>query len=223
MGPEPQLTVRAVNAPEEPYYLDFLFPGNYESQIPHAASYPGLDWNYTPEEIAALDQDLLDTYRLLLVTESGETFLSDTHSRRTLQSTVTLNWAARTIAISPLWSDFAVQFFMTLLCTLLLVLFGFSWTQNWKPFLLVNLLTQGGLTLYAACIVLRHGVGSWTMFTLVPAEVVILLAESLLYRFFLTGQSKFRAVAYGIFANLCSAVLGILVIDHVWNGILSIL
>ena len=133
VGPEHQLTVRVVNAPEEPYYLDLLFPGNYESQISHAVSYPGLDWNYTPEEIAALDQDLLDalrstvpegwcaavaeggnapirsklsaggkdtdgnpfhpfsgmlpdTYRLLLVTESGETFLSDTHSRRTLQA-----------------------------------------------------------------------------------------------------------------------------------------
>ena len=59
-GPKPQLTIRVENAPEEPYYLDILAEGNYEDA---ASSFDGLEWSYSDEEIAALDQDLLEALR----------------------------------------------------------------------------------------------------------------------------------------------------------------
>ena len=37
-----------------------------------------------------------ETYRILIVTASGETFLSDVLTRRTLQSSVTVDWTAKT-------------------------------------------------------------------------------------------------------------------------------
>lgn len=60
MGPKPQLIVRVENAPEEPYYLDILAEGNYEDG---ANSFDGLEWSYSDEEIAALDQELLEALR----------------------------------------------------------------------------------------------------------------------------------------------------------------
>ena len=44
-----------------------------------------------------------ETYRILMVTASGETFLSDVLTRRTLQSSVTVDWTAKT-AKPPLQS-----------------------------------------------------------------------------------------------------------------------
>lgn len=79
------------------------------------------------------------------------------------------------------------------------------------------------VAVHTAFIVLRQGASAWTLLSLAPAEAVILLAESLLYHRFFTGQTKSRAVIYGVFSNLCSAVLGIIVMDYVWNSIASIL
>ena len=89
-----------------------------------------------------------ETYRILIVTASGETFLSDVLTRRTLQSSVTVDWLAKT-AKPPLQSEgyllqFAATFVPTILVELIvLLLFGFKLKENWKPFLLVNLVTQG--------------------------------------------------------------------------------
>ena len=64
-GPKPLLTVRVKNAPQELYYLDVLAEGEYESHSYGSgeSEYSGIDWNYTPEEAAALDAELLDTLR----------------------------------------------------------------------------------------------------------------------------------------------------------------
>ena len=64
-GPKPQLTVVVIDPPEELYYLDILGEGDYEghSYGPDTSEYSGLDWSYSEEEIAALDNDLLNTLR----------------------------------------------------------------------------------------------------------------------------------------------------------------
>ena len=101
-----------------------------------------------------------ETYRILMVTASGETFLSDVLTRRTLQSSVTVDWTAKT-AKPPLQSvgyllQFAATFVPTILIELVvLLLFGFKLKENWKPFLLVNLVTQGLLHGYFALFAVR--------------------------------------------------------------------
>ena len=251
-GPKPQLTVKVTNPPEELYYLDLLAEGDWE----HAgdADYSGLDWSYSEEEIAALGSngapmwgDLLgedtgngtrlhtfgyvgvpDTYRILLVTQSGETWLSDTCTRHSLQSSVTVDWASKTVDLPPVWAAYLLQFLCTLLPTLLiegalLFIFGYRSRKSWRSFLLVNLVTQGGFAAYLAVSVMQNGANAWmTVFFYLPIEIVITLAELLLYRWLLTEKSKSRAAVYAISANVCSAAFGLWLIDPLWHFLVTI-
>lgn len=276
-GPKPQLTAVVIDPPEELYYLDILGEGDYEghSYGPDTSEYSGLDWSYSEEEIAALDNDLLntlraavpdgwhactaegtnsapmwgdllgedagggtrlhtfsyvgvpDTYRILIVTKSGESWVSDTIHRATLQSSVTVDWAAKTASVPPAAVAYALQFLFTLIPTLLiegvlLYAFGYRSKESWQSFLLVNLFTQVGFAVYLAMTVLNHGVSGWTLLFYIPIELVITLVEVLLDRWLLTEKSRGRAALYAVAANLCSATLGLMLIDPLWRFIVSI-
>ena len=168
-----------------------------------------------------------DTYRIILVTKSGESWVSGVLHRATLQSSATVDWAARTAnAPSPAMA-YALQFLCTLLPTLLiegllLFVFGYRSKRSWRVFLLVNLVTQGGFAAYLAVTVLNHGVSGWSLIFYIPIEVIITLVELLLYRRLLTEKNKARAAVYAIAANLCSAVFGLWLIDPLWHFIVSI-
>ena len=136
-----------------------------------------------------------DTYRIILVTKSGESWVSGVLHRATLQSSATVDWAARTAnAPSPAMA-YALQFLCTLLPTLLiegllLFAFGYRSKRSWLVFLLVNLVTQGGFAVYLAVTVLNHGVSGWSLIFYIPIEVIITLVELLLYRRLLTEKNK---------------------------------
>lgn len=168
-----------------------------------------------------------DTYQILIATKNGDTYLFPPCTRTALQSSVTVDWETKSVEVPPAWIGYVLQFLCTLLPTLViegvvLVLFGFSWKQNRKPFLLVNLVTQGALAVYFSVTAVQSGVGWWYFFLLVPAEVVIAFVEGGLYTRLLTGGSRRRAFAYGITANLCSALLGLLTVEPLWRWIVSI-
>ncbi|GEM_PF-296202 len=93
------------------------------------------------------------TYRIILVTQSGKVWLSEALERKVLQSSVTVHWAddaeSTTVTVPSTVTGYLLQFLATLVPTLLiegilLLLFRYSWKENWKAFLLVNLVTQGG-------------------------------------------------------------------------------
>lgn len=166
-----------------------------------------------------------DTYQILIATKNGDTYLFPPCTRTALQSS-TVDWETKSVEVPPAWIGYVLQFLCTLLPTLViegvvLVLFGFSWKQNRKPFLLVNLVTQGALAVYFSVTAVQSGVGWWYFFLLVPAEVVIAFVEGGLYTRLLTGSRR-RAFAYGITANLCSALLGLLTVEPLWRWIVSI-
>lgn len=168
-----------------------------------------------------------DTYRIILVTKSGESWVSGVLHRATLQSSATVDWAARTANVPSPAMAYALQFLCTLLPTLLiegllLFVFGYRSKRSWLVFLLVNLVTQGGFAVYLAVTVLNHGVSGWSLIFYIPIEVIITLVELLLYRRLLTEKNKARATVYAIAANLCSAVLGLWLIDPLWHFIVSI-
>ena len=168
-----------------------------------------------------------DTYQILIATAGGDTYLFPPCTRTALQSSVTVDWETKSVEVPPAWIGYVLQFLCTLLPTLViegvvLVLFGFSWKQNRKPFLLVNLVTQGALAVYFSVTAVQSGVGWWYFFLLIPAEVVIAFVEGGLYTRLLTGGSRRRAFAYGITANLCSALLGLLTVEPLWRWIVSI-
>ena len=177
----------------------------------HHFSYHGVPW----------------TYRILMVTKSGEVFLSDVQERTVLQSSATVDWAAKTLTTPPTYIAYIVQFLSTLLPTLLvegLLLFLFKlWNRkNFKTFLLVNLITQGALALYFSISAVKNGVGILYILLLVPAELVILVVETIAFRRLLTGCSRGKAAGYAIAANITSAVLGFLLMEPVWRFVVSI-
>ena len=174
------------------------------------------------------------TYRILLVTQSGKVWLSDELERRVLQSSVTVHWADdtenTTVTVPSTVTGYLLQFLATLVPTLLiegilLLLFQYSWKQNWKAFLLVNLLTQGLLAVASSSVTAHSGVSGWYLFFFfLPAELVVMLVEVFLYsgRGLLTGHSKGRAALYAVTANFASAFLGYYLAEPVWRLVVSI-
>lgn len=296
MGPKPQLIVRVENPPEEPYYLDLVQEGN--STRPGTEDF--VEWNYTKEEFAALDQEILETMvnavpegwfaciiqkatgvpmwgkltgengihefwyiglpetcRILMASKSGEVFLSEPFTREALQSSVTVDWSAKTLKVPPVSLNYAAQFLATFLPTLaiegiLLLLFGLCSKRNGLIFLLVNLVTQGGLNLWASVRTVRYGplwiemvthffnrflhtddlqysfstlprlFSQFPVYWIIPAEAVILLVEMGLYLWLFRGKdTKKRTALYAMTANLCSFVLGLRLMDPVWDFVVK--
>ena len=167
------------------------------------------------------------TYRVLMVTESGEVFLSEVQTRRMLQSSVTVYWAAKSLSAAPLWAGYALELLSTLVPTLLLeglllALLGLWNRRNLLVFLAANVVTQLAMFLILGTTALKEGVGFGYYLLFIPLELVILLAETVAYRRLFTGTGKRRAAVYGISANLCSAVLGWFLAEPVWKFIVSI-
>ena len=162
-----------------------------------------------------------------MVTESGEVFLSEVQTRRMLQSSVTVYWAAKSLSAAPLWAGYALELLSTLVPTLLLeglllALLGLWNRRNLLVFLAANVVTQVAMFLILGTTALKEGVGFGYYLLFIPLELVILLAETVAYRRLFTGIGKRRAAVYGISANLCSAVLGWFLAEPVWKFIVSI-
>lgn len=166
-------------------------------------------------------------YRVLIVTRSGEVWMSETCRREVLQTTVTVDWAAKTVKLPSLWGLYAVQFLCTLLPTLLieglmLLLFRIDWRKNRRTFLAVNLATQGALSVFLSVFGLRNGVGPLFLILFVPAEAVIAFVKAGVYRKLLKECSKGRAFLYGLTANAASAAAGWFLMEPLWQWVVTI-
>ena len=198
------------------------------------------------EDLFQFGYGLPDVCRVLIVTKSGETFLSEPFDRQVLQSSATVDWAVKTVKTPSLWRGYAAQFLATFLPTLaiegLLFLAFRLWSKrNVLVFLGVNLLTQGGLTLWTSVKTVRHGwlwaemIGEafrffdpemllyrlrvFPFYWLLPAELLILLAEAALYMKLFRDCSKKRTALYALTANLCSFLLGLYLAKPVWRAV----
>ena len=169
-----------------------------------------------------------DTYKILMVTQSGEVFLSDTYTREVLQSSATLNWSTKTVSIPPTSTGYTLQFLATFLPTLLvegllLAIFGLCTRRNILIFLIVNFITQGCLALFFGISAVRYGVSGGYPFLLLAAELAVMFIEYLLYKRFMRSGSDPRITAYAITANTCTAILGFITAEPLWRFIVSIL
>lgn len=163
-----------------------------------------------------------ETFRVLAVTKSGEVFCSEPLTRRAYQVSVALDWAAGTVSMPPVWQRYVLQFLATFIPTLLiegalLWLLELWSRRNVLVFLLVNLLTQGGLSLWFSIEATRYAIDYWYFWALIPAELVVLAVEIILYRRFLQEPSDGRATTYAVEANLASAILGFFLAGPVWR------
>lgn len=170
-----------------------------------------------------------EEYRIIVVQKSGEVWISpETCARKTLQSSVTVDLANGEVTVPSAVKAYAAQILCTLLTTLilegaLLFAFGYRSKKSIGVFLIVNLVTQGGLSAFVAVSTLRGGVNAWSFMGFLMAELAILFVELLLYHRLLTERGCNRAVWYAVCANICSAVAGLWVIEAVWSWIVSLL
>lgn len=170
---------------------------------------------------------LPDTYRIIIVTESGKVTVSDIYTRKVLQGSIVYDYLSNDGTTPPLIIAYLVQFFSTCIPTLLiefivLLLFGFSVKNNYRVFLLVNLSTQLIMTAILGANLIYQGSLS-TYLILFPIEVLILLIESILYSRLLkehTGKERFF---YGVVANLTSFIVGFFLLSEQYKLITTYL
>ena len=157
-----------------------------------------------------------DTYRIIIVTQSLKVSVTEAHTRENMQSSVTYDYKTGMLTVAPFWGwPLVLQLSTTLIATLvleglLLLLFGFKLRENWRVFLITNIITQILLTLSTSYMSYMYGVIA-LIFIFMVAEFLIIVAETLVYAKLLKGRKTSRRVAYAITANLVSLIAGIVV------------
>lgn len=168
-----------------------------------------------------------DRFRVIVVTKSREVKKSDLYYRSSFVSNLVFDFDSGKIQSKlPIMVSYFFQFITTCIPTLvvegvLLLIFGFSKKNNWITFFCVNLITQILLTLLLGSVLIRNGL-LWAMMLQVPLEFIILVGETIVYAFLLQGHERGRRIGYGITANLCSWVLGFIMITFQFILIINI-
>ena len=167
------------------------------------------------------------TYRILIVTESGEVWMSDSYTRTALQSSATVDWETKEVSIPSVWTGYALQFLATFLPTLLmegLILFLFRYRQrrSWTVFGITNLATQGALAVALSVEAVQHGVSWGFLSLLVIAEGIILVVEAVAYVVLWKEHDRERAISCALVSNAASALIGWLISEPVWRFVVSI-
>lgn len=156
-----------------------------------------------------------DTYRIIIVTQSGKVTVSETQTRKAYQDSITYDYATSKVSVpAKTYGSAGMQFLKTLIITLiiegaLLVIFGFSLRKNWKVFLFTNIATQALLALAIGAALISSGsmMSFWIQF---PVEIGIIIFETLIYRKRLKERTPGIRSAYAIVANLASWGIGFL-------------
>lgn len=256
-APDYRVAVKVVNAPEELYYLDLLEQSDGKIEIfAHEGMDRELleamkeatpdGWRPCTMSVSQWEDyfsgDLAgkngmhvfhgwhtpSVFRIMIVTKSGESWVSEPMEREIMNSTVKVDWAKKTAVMPPVQVLYVLQFLSTLLPTLVVeglifFMFRFPGRRNWLIFLLVNLVTQGALSVIL-CMNVVPGGGKYIglmMLMLIPVELLIALVEALAYMKLLRGQPKHRAFAYGIAANVVSYIVGLFTVGPLYTGIVA--
>ena len=258
-APDYRVAVRVVNGPDELYYLDLLEQSDGEIEIFNRegtdqklleAMKDAVPDGWRPCTMSAsqwedhFSGDLAGkngvhvfhgwhmprVFRILIVTKSGESWISEPMEREIMNSTVKVDRERKTAVMPPVQVLYVFQFLSTLLPTLVIeglifFMFRFPGRRNWLVFLLVNLVTQGALSVIL-CMNVVPGGGKYIglmMLMLIPVELLIALVEALAYMKLLRGQPKHRAFAYGITANVVSYVVGLFTVGPLYTGIVAVM
>ena len=158
---------------------------------------------------------LPDTFRIAVASAGGARATEEVFTRTAFYTNLIYDYDANAITRSthPGLSRL-VQFLSTLIPTLLvegalLLLFGFRLRENLLPFLLVNLVTQAGLHLVmGSSFISLSGHFASYLLLMVPAELVIFIAEAAAYARLLRGGTAGRRVGYALAANFISMAVG---------------
>lgn len=257
-APDYRVAVKVVNGPEDVYYLDLLEEsgGKIETYQLEGMDQGLLEamkdaipdgWKPCTTSMSQWEDhfsgDLAGedgvhvfhgyhtpkVFRIIIVTKSGESWVSNELERKVMQSQVTVDWEAKTASIMPKWAAFGMQLLSTLIPTLvieglLLLAFGLASKRNWLVFLAVNLVTQTALSAFLANELLQSGFYALRIYLviMIPVEIVIALVEANVYKRLMREVSKRRTFWYGITANAASYILGWAAVEVVFAELVSL-
>ena len=156
-------------------------------------------------------------FKIIIVSEDGIR-ISDVYRRVRFSEVISIDYATMKItsANESVLPDWLLQFAQTFPATILiegviLLLFGFKLKDNWKPFLLVNLITQVSLIVSMGFIMLFWSVFAYIfLFGFIEAAIVIM--ESIAYKKLLRREKAGGRVAYAVTANLLSLLASFVLI-----------
>ena len=152
-------------------------------------------------------------FKIIVVTENGDVVVSNIVEKKAFQSVVDFDFATGIAKERSLATLAVKQFAVTLPITLaiealVLLAFGFSMRQNWKPFLLINLCTQVGLHLGIMFANSMFGFVAGLL-AYVGLELTIFIVEAVLFALLLKQHSKLRRVLFALSANAASFIVGL--------------
>lgn len=121
----------------------------------------------------------------------------------------TLNLDTQTLAIGKLPSRSVILVSIRVILTLLIegaifFLFKFREKASWTAFLMINLMTQGALNLW----INGFRPNGYVILVLIFAEIIILIAEMVLFPIWVKEHSKARKSAYVFISNIASLFVG---------------
>ena len=154
-----------------------------------------------------------DRFKVIIVTSDNEIIISeDIVERKAFNSNVYFDYNTRKLVESSPILSYVLQFISTCLATLIiegviLILFCFSIKQNYKPFIIINVITQILLTLIVFSAMYSNGSFA-ALLLYIPFELVIFIAEAILFAKHLKQHSKLRRIMFAITANLVSFIFG---------------
>lgn len=187
-----------VTGTKAPIFGDIIGEKNGENMV-HRFSYIGVP----------------DRFKIIIVTADGETIVSENIiKRKAFKSRVYFNYNTKKLQETSIVLAYIKQFLITYPTTLLiegliLFLFGFSLKKSWKPFIIINLITQVLLTFIIFGSMYKQG-SMAAIFFYIPFEIIILIMEAKLFKRYLVEHSESRRVAFAIVANIISFLVGIM-------------
>lgn len=254
-GPKPSITITVKNAPDEPYYIGLLEEGKgaveaeqwewyrYESaNVPDEVSdifvkyyEDGFRLHVSPVGSNILPSNdsgeyrfgymVPYTFKVLIVTEDRDVYVSDVCTREQFYSQCTYDVAGGEVTEDQFSFNNVVYrvaqavafFFVTILVeSLVLLVFRLFNNLNYKHFIKINIITQIFLNLVLVGeTVIRQtfNVDIGPLYLWIGAECIIILVESLYYLNRLKTRDgrvrKVRNVVFGIVANLVSILVEI--------------
>jgi hypothetical protein len=157
-----------------------------------------------------------DFFKIIVVSSDGNVVVSNEIRRKAFKSSVTFDYSAGRAKENPIIFAYLFQFLVTCAATLIiegifLRIFRFSLKQNWRPFLLINLITQVLLTLII--FTSAYFEGPMAAITWYAAfEAAVLVIEAVLFAVCLKQHSILRRVLFALSANLSGLFIGLLAV-----------
>ncbi len=155
-----------------------------------------------------------DTFKIIVVTESNQMVVSNVIKRKAFSSTIYFDYSSGRAYERSIITSYLIQMMFTFVATILiegliLLAFRFNLKKNYKPLLLINILTQVLLTIVVISTMITRGSLIALIYYFI-LEIVIVIIEIVLFNQYLKEHSKTRRKIFALTANVVSFIAGVI-------------